>query len=45
MDTEPKTVTFTPEKTGKYEIYYDKRFLFFASHREKGMEGILEVVP
>jgi plastocyanin len=44
MSTKPKTVTFTPVKTGKFDIYCDKRFLFFKSHREKGMEGILEVV-
>jgi plastocyanin len=44
MSTKPKTVTFTPLKTGKFAIYCDKRFLFFKSHREKGMEGILEVV-
>lgn len=44
MGGEPRTVTFTPGKTGKFEIYCDKRFLFFKSHREKGMEGVLEVV-
>jgi plastocyanin domain-containing protein len=44
MRTEPVTVTFTPVKTGKFAMYCDKRFLFFKNHREKGMEGILEVV-
>jgi plastocyanin domain-containing protein len=44
MNAEPKTVTFTPLKTGKFDIYCDKRFLFFRNHREKGMTGILEVV-
>lgn len=44
MSTKPKKVTFTPVKTGKFDIFCDKRFLFFKSHREKGMEGILEVV-
>lgn len=45
MGAEPGRVRFTPAKTGKFEIYCDKKFLFFASHREKGMKGILEVVP
>ena len=37
-------VRFTPTETGKFEFYCDKKFLFFKSHREKGMWGILEVV-
>ena len=41
---EPKVVRFTPTKTGLYPFYCDKKLLFFESHREKGMEGILEVV-
>jgi len=44
MSSEPKTVSFTPTKTGRFEMYCDKRFLFFKSHEEKGMKGILEVV-
>lgn len=39
-----QTVTFTPTKTGKYPLYCDKSFLWFATHREKGMEGVIEVV-
>jgi plastocyanin len=35
-------VTFTPTKTGSFEFYCDKKFLF-ESHRKKGMKGILEV--
>ena len=30
---------------GKYPIYCSNQLLFFASHRERGMEGVLEVVP
>lgn len=45
MSTEAKTVTFTPTKVGTYPVYCDKSFLFFATHREKGMEGVLEVQP
>ncbi len=37
------TVQFTPTKPGRYPFYCDKKLLFFPSHREKGMEGILEV--
>jgi plastocyanin domain-containing protein len=44
LETEPKVIRFTPTKTGSYPFYCDKKLLFFESHREKGMEGILEVV-
>ena len=37
------TVQFTPSKPGTYSFYCDKKLLFFPSHREKGMEGTLEV--
>ena len=37
------TVQFTPMKPGVYSFYCDKKLLFFQSHREKGMEGTLEV--
>lgn len=37
------TVQFTPKQTGVFAFYCDKKLLFFASHREKGMEGKLEV--
>ena len=43
LTAEPRTISFTPGKVGKYPIYCDKGFLFFANHREKGMEGVLEV--
>ena len=41
---EPKVIKFTPTKTGKYPIYCSKQLLFFKSHKERGMEGLLEVV-
>ncbi len=44
LDSEPKIIRFTPKKIGKYPFYCDKRLLFFKSHRERGMEGTLEVV-
>ena len=43
VSTEPKVITFTPKKTGKFPFYCDKKLLFFKSHRERGKEGILEV--
>ena len=44
MSRASKTVRFTPLKTGSYAMYCDKKFLFFKNHREKGMEGVIEVV-
>ncbi len=40
-----KTVklTFTPTRAGTFPFYCDKKAPFMASHREKGMEGVLEV--
>jgi plastocyanin len=37
------TVRFTPNQPGIFKFYCDKKLLFFKSHREKGMEGRLEV--
>jgi len=45
LGTEPKKIVFTPTAVGKYAFYCSNRLLFFASHRERGMEGVLEVVP
>jgi plastocyanin len=36
-------VRFTPSKPGVFAFYCDKKLLFFKSHREKGMEGVLKV--
>ena len=44
LSSDPKTIRFTPTKTGSYPMYCSKKLLFFESHREKGMEGVLEVV-
>lgn len=41
---EPTAIRFTPTRVGKYPMYCDKKLLFFESHREKGMEGAIEVV-
>lgn len=45
LSTTPKTVIFTPTEIGKFEFYCKNKLLFFKSHEEKGMKGILEVVP
>jgi plastocyanin domain-containing protein len=44
LTREPKTIKFTPQKVGSYQFYCSKKPPFLASHREKGMEGVLEVV-
>lgn len=36
-------ITFTPTQPGLYPIYCDKRLWPLPSHRDKGMEGLLEV--
>jgi plastocyanin domain-containing protein len=36
-------VHFTPIQRGVFTFYCDKKLLFFKSHREKGMEGLLDV--
>ncbi|HKN86298.1 MAG TPA: cupredoxin domain-containing protein [Nitrospiraceae bacterium] len=36
-------VRFTPTQRGLFPFYCDKKLLFFKSHRDKGMEGLLDV--
>lgn len=38
-------VTFTPTQPGLYTFYCDRRLWPMPSHREKGMEGTLDVRP
>jgi plastocyanin len=45
LSSTPKTIKFTPTKAGKYPFYCTKKAPFSKSHREKGMEGVIEVVP
>lgn len=46
LSTEPQKIAFTPTKPGKYAMYCSKKPPFGgAAHRERGMEGVLEVVP
>jgi len=44
LSSEPKTIRFTPTAVGSYPFYCRNRLLFFESHRDKGMEGMLDVV-
>ncbi|HAR46853.1 MAG: quinol oxidase [Nitrospirae bacterium GWC2_57_13] len=44
ITTEPKVIKFTPTKAGTYEFTCEKRFLFFKSHKDRGMHGVLVVV-
>ncbi len=45
LSSTPKIIKFTPTKVGKYPLYCSKKAPFSKSHREKGMEGVIEVVP
>ncbi|MHB8483472.1 MAG: cupredoxin domain-containing protein [Nitrospiria bacterium] len=36
-------VRFTPTRLGEFKFYCDKKLLFFKSHEDRGMKGILEV--
>jgi len=45
LSTEEKKIAFKPTAVGKYPIYCSKKLPFLAGHRERGMEGVLEVVP
>ena len=45
LSSTPKSIRLTPTKVGTYPIYCSKRAPFSKSHREKGMEGVIEVVP
>lgn len=44
LSSKPKKVTFMATKTGTYAFECSKKLLFFKSHRDRGMHGILEVV-
>ena len=44
VTTEPTRITFTPTAPGKFAFYCTNKLLFMPSHRQQGMEGVLEVV-
>jgi plastocyanin len=39
-----EVVKFTPTKVGTYPMICDKKLLWFKSHKERGMEGVIDVV-
>ena len=39
-----QTVTFVPTRVGTYPMECQKKLLWFESHKEKGMEGRIEVI-
>ncbi|WP_175820423.1 MULTISPECIES: quinol oxidase [unclassified Burkholderia] len=43
LATTPRTFRFTPMQPGRFAYYCTHRLLFFRSHRERGMEGVLDV--
>ncbi|MES1982965.1 MAG: quinol oxidase [Pseudomonadota bacterium] len=45
LSSDTTVLTFTPTATGKYTFLCKNKLLFFKSHQDKGMHGILEVVP
>ncbi len=45
LNKEFQTIKFTPTKVGKYEMWCDKKLLWFKSHKDRGMDGYIEVVP
>lgn len=44
LGEEPRVFRFTPGTAGRYPYYCPNKLLFFDSHRDKGMAGMLEVV-
>lgn len=44
LSSNPKIITFTAQATGEYSFYCKNKLPFFPSHREKGMQGVIEVV-
>jgi plastocyanin len=44
LDKDPKVITFTPKTVGKYEMYCSKKLPFVKSHKDRGMDGVIEVV-
>ena len=44
LGKDPKVIRFTPTAAGKYEMYCSKKLPFVKSHKERGMDGVIEVV-
>ena len=44
LSTEPTRIAFTPTAPGRFTFHCTNKLLFLPSHRQQGMEGVLEVV-
>ena len=44
LGKELKVIKFTPTAIGKYPMYCSKKLPFMKSHRDRGMDGMIEVV-
>jgi plastocyanin len=44
LSSEPKKISFMAARAGFYPFECTNQFLFFKSHKERGMHGMLEVV-
>ncbi len=44
LSSDAKTIRFTPKAVGKYPFYCSHGLPLVKSHRERGMEGLIEVV-
>lgn len=42
--TKGTLIRFTPNVAGEFPLYCSHKLLFLKSHRERGMEGVLEVL-
>jgi hypothetical protein len=45
LGDEPRVIRFLPVVPGIFEFYCSKRLLFFERHKDKGMRGVIEVMP
>ncbi len=44
LSDKPQTIKFTPTKVGKYPFWCTHKIPMSKSHRDRGMNGVLEVV-
>jgi len=45
LKTQPTVIRFTPTQTGTFPFACTKKLLFLKSHKDHGMQGVIEVVP
>lgn len=44
LKEKPQVIQFTPTRPGTYEMYCSKKVFFMKSHKDRGMDGFIEVV-